>query len=319
VIGYIVRRFFQSIFVVACVLFIVFFLFHLEGAQALARSIDATPRASQSELDQIIKIYGFNKPIWIQMWILFVQYCHLDFGRSSMANQNASTLIATALPRSLLLIGMSTLFAILVAIPLGVYQVVRRNRPDDYVATGLAFILYAAPDYVIGVVLILIFSEHWHIFAPTILPTESIWQIATSWKQMTLPMLTLSSTTVAAFSRYMRSSMMDSLAEDYIRTARAKGAGRMRVLFRHAFRNALLPMITLLGLSLPAIAGGAVLTETVFNYPGMGLLVYTSAMNNDVQVVVATTVVATLLTVVGSLLADILYAVVDPRIRYRVA
>ena len=136
---------------------------------------------------------------------------------------------------------------------------------------------------------------------------------------MTLPMLTLSSTTVAAFSRYMRSSMMDSLAEDYIRTARAKGAGRMRVLFRHAFRNALLPMITLLGLSLPAIAGGAVLTETVFNYPGMGLLVYTSAMNNDVQVVVATTVVATLLTVVGSLLADILYAVVDPRIRYRVA
>jgi peptide/nickel transport system permease protein len=253
------------------------------------------------------------------MWILFVQYCHLDFGRSSMANQNASTLIATALPRSLLLIGMSTLFAILVAIPLGVYQVVRRNRPDDYVATGLAFILYAAPDYVIGVVLILVFSEHWHIFAPTILPTESIWQIATSWKQMTLPMLTLSSTTVAAFSRYMRSSMMDSLAEDYIRTARAKGAGRMRVLFRHAFRNALLPMITLLGLSLPAIAGGAVLTETVFNYPGMGLLVYTSAMNNDVQVVVATTVVATLLTVVGSLLADILYAVVDPRIRYRVA
>jgi peptide/nickel transport system permease protein len=317
VIGFIIRRFFQSILVIACVLFIVFFLFHLEGAEALARSIDATPRASQSQLNQVIKIYGFNKPIWNQMWILFIQYLHLDFGRSTMANQNASTLIATALPRSLLLIGMSTVFALLVAIPLGVYQVVRRNRPDDYFATGAVFILYAAPDYVIGVVLILIFAEHWHLFAPTILPSESIWQIATSWKQITLPMLTLSSTTVAAFSRYMRSSMMDSLAEDYIRTARAKGAGRLRVLFRHAFRNALLPMITLLGLSLPAIAGGAVLTETVFNYPGMGLLVYNSANNNDVQVVVATTVVATVLTVVGSLLADILYAVVDPRIRYR--
>lgn len=318
-IGFIIRRVFQSIFVVLFVLFIVFYLFHLEGPEALARSIDATPRASQSQLNAVIRIYGFNKPIWTQMWILLDQYCHLNFGRSAAANQQASTLIATDLPRSLLLIGMSTMFALIVAIPLGVYQVVRRNRPDDYVATGFAFVLYAAPDYLIGVLLVLVFAEHWHIFAPTISQSESIWRIATSWKQMTLPIFTLASTTVAAFSRYMRSSMMDSLAEDYIRTARAKGAGRLRVLFRHAFRNALLPMITLFGLTLPAIAGGAVLTETVFNYPGMGLLVYTSANNNDVQVVVATTVIATVLTVVGSLLADILYAVVDPRIRYRPA
>ncbi|MFZ0172087.1 MAG: ABC transporter permease, partial [Acidimicrobiales bacterium] len=141
-------------------------------------------------------------------------------------------------------------------------------------------------------------------------------QIAFNLRQITLPVLTLAALTVASFSRYMRSSMMDAMTEDYVRTARAKGAGQGRVLFRHAFRNALIPIITLIGLSLPAVAGGAVITEVVFNYPGMGNLTYNAAVNSQVQVVVATTVVATLLTVVGSLLADILYAVADPRIRY---
>jgi peptide/nickel transport system permease protein len=121
---------------------------------------------------------------------------------------------------------------------------------------------------------------------------------------------------VALFSRYMRSSMMDAMTQDYVRTAVAKGASSTRVLFRHAFRNALIPIITLLGLSLPGIAGGAVITEVVFNYPGMGLLAVTAANSNDVQTVVGTTVIATLLTVLGSLLADVFYAVADPRIRY---
>jgi peptide/nickel transport system permease protein len=162
----------------------------------------------------------------------------------------------------------------------------------------------------------MVFAIHWHIFAPVILPSESVWQIATSWQQISLPMFTLAALTVASFSRYMRSSMMDALAEDYVRTARAKGAGEGRVLFRHAFRNALIPIITLLGLSLPTIAGGAVIVETVFNYPGMGLLTTNAALGNDVPVVVGTTIVTTVLTVAGSLLADILYAIADPRIRY---
>jgi len=300
--------------VILGVLFIVFWLFHLEGPEALARSIDQTPKASQSQLNAIIKTYGYNLPLWDQFWRELVNYSHLDFGRSN-TNQSVRSLIGTDMPRSLVLVGVSIIFSLIIAIPLGVFQTVRRNRPSDYSLTGLSFIFYAMPPFVLGTVLILLFEETWHVMSP-ISQTESVWQIAGNWRQITLPVLTLSAVTVAAFSRYMRSSMMDALTEDYVRTARAKGAGPGRVLFRHAFRNALIPIITLLGLSLPAIAGGAVITETVFNYPGMGYLTFISATSNQVQVVVGTTVVATVLTVIGSLVADILYAVADPRIRY---
>jgi peptide/nickel transport system permease protein len=296
------------------VLIIVFVLFHLEGPEALARSIDNTPRASPSQLAAIIKTYGWNLPVWDQLWREIVNYVHLDFGRSN-TNQSVKSLIGTALPRSLVLVGLSIVFSLMIAIPLGVFQTVRRNKPSDYTLTGLSFIFYAMPAFVLGTVLILLFEDTWHIMSP-ISQSESVWQIAGNWRQITLPVLTLSALTVASFSRYMRSSMMDALTEDYVRTARAKGAGPGRVLFRHAFRNALIPIITLLGLSLPAIAGGAVITETVFNYPGMGFLTYNSAVSNQVQVVVGTTIVATVLTVIGSLVADILYAVADPRIRY---
>jgi len=313
-IGYIIRRFFQAILVVLGVLIIVFVLFHLEGPEALARSIYTTPRASQTQLNYIIRIYGWNLPLWDQLWRELVNYAHLDFGRSN-TNQSVKSLLITCMPRSLMLVGMSIVLSLIIAIPLGVFQTVRRNKPSDYTLTGLAFIFYAMPAFVLGTVLILLFEDTWHIMTP-ISQSETIWQIAGDWRQITLPVLTLSALTVASFSRYMRSSMMDALTEDYVRTARAKGAGPGRVLFRHAFRNALIPIITLLGLSLPAIAGGAVITETVFNYPGMGFLTYTAAVSNQVQVVVGTTFVATVLTVIGSLAADILYAVADPRIRY---
>ena len=129
-------------------------------------------------------------------------------------------------------------------------------------------------------------------------------------------MLSLAAITIAAFSRYMRSSMMEAMTEDYVRTAKAKGASQRRVLYRHALRNALIPLITLLGLSLPGIVGGALITETVFNFPGMGLLTTQAAINNDVPLLLGTTFVAALATVAGSLLADILYAIADPRVRY---
>lgn len=223
--------------------------------------------------------------------------------------------IKVALPRSLLLVGMSLVLSVIVAVPLGVFQTVRRNKPSDYVITAFTFIFYAMPAFLLGTLVLLIFESHWHIFQP-ISETESVAQIATNFRQITPVVVTLAAITIASFSRYMRSSMMDALTQDYVRTARAKGASQQRVLYRHAFRNAVIPIITLLGLSLPAVAGGAVITETVFNYPGMGLLTYQAATSNQVQVVVGTTIVFTILTVAGSLLADILYAVADPRIRY---
>jgi peptide/nickel transport system permease protein len=168
----------------------------------------------------------------------------------------------------------------------------------------------------LGTLLILYFAIDIHLFSVSAPQGQTVTSILGDPRGLVLPEFTLAAITIASFSRYMRSSMMEAMTEDYVRTARAKGAGPRRVLFVHALRNAIIPIVTLLGLSIPAIVSGAVITETVFNFPGMGLLAYQAAINTDVPLLLGTAFVATLATVVGSLLADILYAVVDPRIRY---
>lgn len=314
-IGYIIRRVFQSIIVIIGTMIIVALLFHLESPNALARAI-VGPRATPKVIRAAIKFYGLNDPPWVQVWHELYSYAHLQFGEAYTYNQPVYNLVKVAMPRTLVLVGYSTVIALLVAVPLGVFQVVRRNKASDYILSSLAFIFYAVPPFVLGPLLLLWLADQNHVFAAFIPPNDSTQQLALNWYYLTLPVFTLAIGTIAAFSRYMRSSMMDAMAEDYVRTARAKGAGRQRVLFRHALRNALIPIITLLGLYLPVLAGGAVIVEDVFNWPGMGLLTVQAASRPDINVVVGTTVVATILTVIGSLLADILYAVVDPRIRY---
>ena len=314
-ISYIIRRFFQAVVVIFGVILIVFGLFHLESTIVIAKAI-VGPRASPAQVQSVIRQLGLNKPLYYQVWRLIDNYAHFNFGTSYQFNSPVRSLILAALPKTLLLVGTSTTFALLVAIPLGVFQTVRRNKPSDYALTSMAFIFYATPPFVLGPLLVLFLAVDNHIFLPYVPPGDSIGQLATDWHAMVLPVFTLAAVTIAAFSRYMRSSMMDAMTQDYVRTARAKGASRSRVLFRHAFRNALIPIVTLVGLSIPGIVSGAVITETVFNYPGMGFLTVRAAEVLDLGTVVGTTVVATVATVAGSLLADILYAVVDPRIRY---
>ena len=242
-------------------------------------------------------------------------FAHLNFGYSYKYNQGVRQVIGQRLPKTLTLVGASVILALIVAIPLGILQVVRRNKPIDYVVTGSSFVFYAMPDFLLGTLLIIwfAFDLHWFPVSP---PTDaSAWAVFTDPRAFVLPVVTLAATTIASFSRYMRSSMMDAMAQDYVRTARAKGAGNRRVLYGHALRNALIPILTLLGLSIPAIVSGALIVETVFNYPGMGLLTVQSAFNDDIPIVLGTTLVVTVATVFGSLLADILYAVADPRIR----
>ena len=192
---------------------------------------------------------------------------------------------------------------------------VRRNKPVDYVVTSLSFFFYAMPSFLLGTLLILWFSLDltWFPVSPPI--GSGAYTLFEDPRAFVLPVVTLAAITVAAFSRYMRSSMLDAMAEDYVRTARAKGASNNRVLYGHALRNALIPILTLIGLSLPAIVSGALITESVFNYPGMGLLTVDAAQNDDVATILGTTLVVTVAVVLGSLLADILYAVADPRIR----
>ena len=313
--GYVVRRVAQAVVVVVGVTLLIFLLSHvIPGGPARAA---IGPRATPAQIQQFNRINGYDLPIWDQ----YYQYLrglvlHFNLGYSYKYNQSVASLIGERLPKTLVLVGISTVFALIVAVPLGVIQVVRRNKPVDYTLTGLSFIFYAMPPFLLGTLLILYFSIDLHLFSEEAPQGASIGSIVSDPRALVLPVLTLSAVTIASFSRYMRSSLMEAMTEDYIRTARAKGSGSRRVLFRHALRNALIPIITLLGLALPNIVSGAILTETVFNFPGMGLLTVTAAQDTDVPLLLGTTFVATLATVVGSLIADVLYAVVDPRVRY---
>jgi peptide/nickel transport system permease protein len=241
---------------------------------------------------------------------------HGNLGFSYHYNQTVDSLLAQDLPKTAVLVGLSYLISIAVAIPLGILQAVRRNKPIDYGLTGLSFIGYSMPVFWLGILLILIFAVDLHWLPPEAPQGTTIGAILSQPSGLVLPVATLSIITIAQFSRFMRSSAIENLVQDYIRTARGNGLSSGSVLFRHLLRNSLLPIITLVGLSLPATLSGAVITESVFNYPGMGLLLWTAATVRDYPVMLGFTVVVGAATVVGSLLADILYAVADPRVRY---
>jgi peptide/nickel transport system permease protein len=314
VIGFLLRRIAQAIIVILGVIMIVFLLSKLiPGGEARAV---LGPRSTPVSIAHFNLVNGLDLPLWDQFWrYLEGIVVHANLGYSFRQNQGVRELIEARLPKTLALVGVSTVLALIVAIPLGILQVVRRNTSVDYTATGLSFFFYAMPSFLLGTVLILWFALDlkWFPVSPPI--NSGGFTIFQDPRAFVLPVLTLSAITIASFSRYMRSSMMDAMAEDYVRTARAKGASSRRVLYGHALRNALIPILTLIGLSLPAIVSGALITEDVFNYPGMGLLTVTAADNGDVATILGTTLVVTTATVLGSLLADILYAVADPRIR----
>ena len=313
--GYLIRRVGQAIVVVFGVVLLTFILSRIIPGGAARAALG--PKATQLQIQGFNNANHYNVSIYQQFWI----YCwnivrHFDLGYSYKYNQSVVSLIEGRIPKTLVLVGLSTGFALLVAIPLGILQVVRRNKPVDYILTGASFVGYAMPAFLLGELLILWFAIDLHWFQFEAPQSGTVVGILSDPAGLVLPVFSLAALTIAGFSRYMRSSMMETLTEDYIRTARAKGASPTRVLFLHALRNALIPIITLLGLTLPAIVGGAIITETVFNYPGMGLLTTNAATQNDVPLLIGTTFIAAIATVVGNLIADLLYAVVDPRVRY---
>ncbi len=314
-IGFLSRRILQAAVVVLIVTAITFILLRaIPGNVAIAVLGPASYR-NPAALAAFNAEYGFDKP-WFQQYLLWLG--HLlrgNLGFSWTLDQSVSSLLAQRLPKTVALVGISTILALLVAVPIGMWQAVRRNKTADYTFTALSFLFYAAPTFFVGTVLILVFSVKLGWFGPEA-PQGGIWSDLTDWRDLTLPVVTLALVTIALFSRYMRSAVLDNLTEDWVRTARAKGASQRRVLWRHVMRNSLIPIATLLGLSLPAIISGALITESVFNYPGMGYLFYQAAERQDYPILLGLTVVGSLATVIGNLLADVADAVLDPRVRY---
>jgi peptide/nickel transport system permease protein len=314
-IAFMIRRILQSVIVLLLVTMIVFILLRsIPGNVAIAILGPAAYR-NPAAVAAFNAEYGFNKPWFVQYFLWLGHLLQGNLGFSWTLDQSVASLLGQRLPKSIALVGPSTLLALIVAIPMGLWQAVRRNKAVDYVFTSFSFFFYAAPTFFVGTVLILLFAVRMHIFNAEGNQGTAL-NALTDWKSQTLPVITLAVVTIALFSRYMRSSVLDNITEDYVRTARAKGASSRRVLWRHVLRNSLIPIATLVGLSIPGIIAGAVITEQVFNYPGMGYLFYQSALKSDYPVLLGFIVVVSVAVIIGSLVADILYAVLDPRVRY---
>ncbi|MEP7023179.1 MAG: ABC transporter permease [Actinomycetota bacterium] len=312
--GFLIRRTLQTLLVIFLVTVFTLALVHLFPGGPIRSLLG--PRATQEQVAYYNRLYGFDQPFYVQYIKWVGQILHGNFGFSTKLNQSVASLISQDLPKTIVLVALGTLVSLLFGIPLGLYQAVKRYTTGDYVLTGVSFLGYATPTFFIGLLLIEWFSIGIPLFPPFAPQGTSIGSVLSQPRALVLPVAAYSFVLYALWSRYMRSSVMDNLVQDYVRTARAKGASERRVLWGHVFRNSLISIVTLLGLSLPTLVAGAIFIEVVFNYPGMGLAFYNAALQVDYQVLLGFTLVATMATIVGNLLADVSYAILDPRVRY---
>jgi len=313
-IGYALRRLCQAVIVLLGLTVLVFVLEHIIPGN-LARAI-LGQRASAGEIAAFDKANGLDRPVFAQYLTFLSHVLHGNLGYSYRLNQSVDSLVAHELPNDLILVGIATALALVIAVPLGVAQAVRRNRALDHAATGLAFLLYSMPSYWLGLLLIAGLAIGVHAFPPEAPQAASAAGVLSDPRALVLPVVTLALVNVALFSRYMRSAAIDTLAQDYVRVARAKGLPSRVVLARHVLRNSLVPVVTLLGLSIPAVLTTGLVVEYVFNFPGLGLTYFNAAVNSDYPVELGITVIVGVATVLGSLFADLAYAVLDPRVRY---
>jgi peptide/nickel transport system permease protein len=311
--AYLLRRIGTSIIVLIGISIFMYLLLHVVFPSPARLLLGL--RANNAQIAAFNKANGYDRPVFEQYLSYMNGLLHGNLGYSYAENQTVAALFAERLARSIYLSGISLLLAILIALPLGIFQAVRRNSLGDNVATSVAFILYSMPSFFLGLILIQVFALSVPILGFEASQSTSIWTVIGDWHDMLLPVLTLVLITVANFSRYMRSSSIDVLAQDYIKVARAKGLPERLVLTRHMARNASLPMITLIGLFLPALLAGNLIVETLFNYQGLGLLFFNSLQKEDYSVLLAYTLLGAVFVVLGNLVADFALTVADPRIR----
>ncbi len=283
-----------------------------------------TTDASKKVLEEHRKFLGLDKPLWQRYPIWLYKMVRLDFGRSYKDQRPVWDIIIERLPVTLQINLISIFLAYLIAIPVGVHSAVRSGAPSERVTTVMLFILYSLPSFWVAYLLIYFLAggSYLNIFPVGGISSQGAgdlpllrWFIDRLW-HLALPVTCLTYGAFAGLSRYMRSGMMEVLRQDYIRTARAKGLSERAVVFKHAMRNSLIPVITILAGLLPALIGGSVIIETIFNIPGMGRLAYNGVLSRDYPVIMAVATIAAVLTLFGILLTDITYAFVDPRIEY---
>jgi peptide/nickel transport system permease protein len=317
VVAYVIRRIVQSFFVLLIVMLFTFSLpyFQVHGIIAPAYQVLGT-KASPYNVAIWAKQHGMDHSYFYRFWTYASQlFFHFNLGRSYKENSSVWGIISLYVPRTIWLAAVSLMLTTIIAIPLGIYQASRRNTFGDYTATGVAFVLYAMPNFLLAMLLLDAFSFHFPHLPNSPPQGVQAWAMFTDPAGFLLPVAALTMLSVAGLSRYMRGTVLEVLVQDYVRTAKAKGCSGLRTLFKHAFRNALGPIIVLLGLSIPALLGGALIIESVFNYEGLGIQTVYAATNLDLPTVLGITLLVAILTLLGNLLADVALGLVNPRIR----
>jgi peptide/nickel transport system permease protein len=284
------------------------------GPEAVLVGAEFSPEAAA----QVRERLGLDRPLATQYLAWVSAAARGDLGRSFKSGEPVATLIRERLGPTLHLTGGALVFALVVAIPLGVLAAVRRNSVWDTLASAVALFGVSFPSFWLGIMLILLFSEVMHLLPPSGLSEYGReGDVLARLRHAILPTLTLGLIQMAAFMRFTRSSLLEVLRQDYIRTAHAKGLSAGHVVWRHGLRNALIPVLTVVGLSLPTLVGGAVLTETVFAWPGVGRLAVGAVFERDYPIIMGVNLLVASVVITANLLTDLAYGLVDPRITYR--
>jgi peptide/nickel transport system permease protein len=299
------RRLLQSLVVLFGVSFVVFAILYLTGDPAL---VLLPPDASIEDVRRFREAMGFNDPFLVQYGRFLKGALQGDFGQSVRHGEPAFGLVLERMPATFELAGAALLLALCLAIPAGIVSAVRRNTALDYVATVVALFGQSLPTFWLGIMLILVFSVQFHL-----LPSSGRGTL----EHLILPAVTLGLFTTARITRLTRSGMLEVLDQDYIRTARAKGVSNPPVVWKHALKNAAIPIVTIVGIELGTLLGGSVITETIFAWPGVGRLSVQAIANRDYPVVQAAVFLLATTFVVVNLLVDVAYTYLDPRIRLR--
>lgn len=318
---FVIRRVLVMVPLLLGVSFVVFAITNLGPGSPMA-SFEANPRMSQEDIDRIQRNLGLDRP-WPERYVLWLSnLLRGDLGYSFINGASVTDQMLAVLPNTLLLTGAATALALLLAVPLGVLAAVHRNSWFDNLIYVVATAAAAVPAFWLGFLMIILFAINFGEWGLPALPVGGTRDlrgesgVLDRLQHLILPAVALALLSMASWLLYIRSQMLDVVRQDYVRTARAKGLRERALVFGHALRNALIPLVTLVGLSLPDLVGGAFIIETIFAWNGMGRVAVNAATNGDYTVIMGAFLLTAVLTMLGNLLADVLYAVVDPRIRY---
>lgn len=320
---FILRRLLQTMIVIIILSYVCFGLMTLMPGDPVEMMISANPKITQEDVTRLREFYGLDQKVYVRYWHWVTDISKGDLGYSRTYRIPVTEMMGPSLAATFVLSATSLIFSLLIAIPLGIICALRPNSKVDYAINLFNFAGISLPSFWLGIVLIIIFAVNLGWLPAggyqTTGMTYDSWfaEMLDKGKYLILPVVSLSIQSIGRFSRFVRSSMLEAMRNDFIRTARAKGMSNQVVIWRHGFRNALIPLVTIIAISFSSIFSGALITETLFAYPGVGRLIYSSIMGNDFNVAMVSFVISVSMVLIMNLVADILYGVVDPRISYK--